>query len=234
MVMDKERMFKKEKLSRPRRAEVSRQEDHEPAEQAAAPQGLSGLQRQIGNQAVQRLLMQRSAQEPVELDAATADRIQRERGGGQPLNPAVQASMGEAMGADLSEVQVHTSPESDALNRQLGARAFTTGQDVFFREGAYDPHSTGGQELIAHELTHVAQQQAGQAGGAGRMTVNAPGDAYEQEADATAKTIVSGSGAGGGARSSTNAGAQAQRQEDEETLAQMQSEEEEEEEELQP
>jgi hypothetical protein len=230
MAMEKERMFKREKASRPRRVEVSRQEDHEPAEPAAAPTGLSGLQRQIGNQAVQRLLVQRSEQEPAELDAATADRIQRERGDGQPLDPAVQASMGEAMGADLGEVHVHTSPESDALNRQLGAKAFTTGQDVFFREGAYDPHSTGGQELIAHELTHVAQQQAGRAGGAGRMAVNAPGDAYEQEADAAAKTIV------GGASGGANAGAQVQRQpeEEEETLAQMQSEEEEEEEELQP
>ena len=57
------------------------------------------------------------------------------------------------MGHDLSGVRVHTSPEADDLSHQLGAKAFTTNQDVFFREGAYEPHSSAGQELIAHELT---------------------------------------------------------------------------------
>ena len=104
--------------------------------------------------------------------------------------------MGEALQTDLSQVQVHTSPEADTLNQELGARAFTTGRDVFFREGAYDPHSSSGQELITHELTHVAQQGSGAADGGGRMTVNAPGDAFEQEADATAKQVA-GAQAGG-------------------------------------
>ena len=48
--------------------------------------------------------------------------------------------------------------QSDQLNRSIQARAFTTGQDVFFRQGEYDPGSKDGQELIAHELTHVVQQ----------------------------------------------------------------------------
>ena len=55
-------------------------------------------------------------------------------------------------------MRVHTGGETDQLNRSLSARAFTTGQDVFFRQGAYQPESRGGQELIAHELTHVIQQ----------------------------------------------------------------------------
>jgi hypothetical protein len=66
--------------------------------------------------------------------------------------------MGQAMGADFSGVKVHTDSQSDQLNQSIQARAFTTGQDVFFRQGAYDPGSRGGQELIAHELTHVVQQ----------------------------------------------------------------------------
>jgi len=44
------------------------------------------------------------------------------------------------------------------LNKSIQAKAFTTGQDVFFRQGAYVPSSRNGQELIAHELTHVVQQ----------------------------------------------------------------------------
>lgn len=82
------------------------------------------------------------------------------RGGGQPLDVGLQRSMGQAMGADFSRVRVHTDAQSDQLNKSIQAKAFTTGQDVFFRQGAYQPESRGGQELIAHELTHVVQQKA--------------------------------------------------------------------------
>jgi hypothetical protein len=64
------------------------------------------------------------------------------------------------MGADFSGVRVHTDGRADVLNRSVGARAFTTGQDLFFKRGEYQPESRGGQELIAHELTHVMQQDA--------------------------------------------------------------------------
>jgi hypothetical protein len=84
--------------------------------------------------------------------------IQSARGSGQSLDPNLQAKMGQAMGADFSGVKVHTDSQSDQLNKSIQAKAFTTGQDVFFRQGAYDPSSRGGQELIAHELTHVVQQ----------------------------------------------------------------------------
>ena len=85
--------------------------------------------------------------------------INRARGGGQPLAPDLQAKMGEAMGTDFSGVRVHTDGRADALNQSVGARAFTTGQDLFFKRGEYQPGSRGGQELIAHELTHVLQQK---------------------------------------------------------------------------
>ena len=87
--------------------------------------------------------------------------IQSARGGGQPLAADLQRSMGQAMGADFSGVKVHTDSQSDQLNQSIQAKAFTTGQDVFFRQGAYEPSSRGGQELIAHELTHVVQQNGG-------------------------------------------------------------------------
>ena len=84
--------------------------------------------------------------------------INRARGGGQPLDPGLQRSMGQVMGADFSGVRVHTDAQSDQLNKSIQAKAFTTGQDVFFRQGAYQPGSRDGQGLIAHELTHVVQQ----------------------------------------------------------------------------
>jgi hypothetical protein len=176
---------------------------------------IATLQQQVGNRAIQRLLAQRSIDGPSELDDDTASRINSERGSGQELDSAVQAKMGAATGHDFSGVNVHTGPEAHTLNEQLGAKAFTTGQDIFFREGAYDPGSSGGQELLAHELTHVVQQGTGRVSGGGKMTVNAPGDAFEQEADAVAKTVAD-----------PGAAADIQRQEDEEEV-QMREEDEE-------
>jgi hypothetical protein len=87
--------------------------------------------------------------------------INSARGGGQSLDAGLQRSMGQAMGADFSGVKVHTDAKSDQLNQSIQAKAFTTGQDVFFRQGEYNPGNRGGQELIAHELTHVVQQNGG-------------------------------------------------------------------------
>jgi hypothetical protein len=195
-----------EKVLKQRKPDERVHHKEQPGE-ARAP--LSGLQQTVGNRAVQRLLAQRSLEGPSELDDDTAARINQKRGGGQPLDSTVQARMGTATGEDFSGVKVHTDPESHSLNEQLSAKAFTTGQDIFFREGAYDPGSSAGQELLAHELTHVVQQSAGRVGGGDKMTVNAPGDAFEMEADAVAKTV-----------SSPGAGANVQLQEEEDELAQ--------------
>ncbi|MDF5718303.1 MAG: DUF4157 domain-containing protein [Rhizonema sp. NSF051] len=86
--------------------------------------------------------------------------IQQARSGGQPLADHVRKPMERAFGTDFSGVKVHTDRQSDQLNRAVQAKAFTTGQDVFFRSGEYNPGSRGGQELLAHELTHVVQQNS--------------------------------------------------------------------------
>lgn len=95
-----------------------------------------------------------------DVDAGVERSIQSARGGGQPLHDGVRSSMESAFGADFSGVNVHTGPQADALNRSLNAKAFTTGSDIFFGKGQYNPGSSGGQELIAHELTHTVQQGA--------------------------------------------------------------------------
>ncbi|MEH2335384.1 eCIS core domain-containing protein [Nostoc sp.] len=97
--------------------------------------------------------------------AATQDleaSINQARGGGQPLAKNIREPMEQAFGANFSRVKVHTDTQADQLNRAIQAKAFTTGQDVFFRQGAYEPGSRGGQELLAHELTHVVQQKGGE------------------------------------------------------------------------
>jgi hypothetical protein len=182
-----------EKVSRPHKEEDGDQPKQNLPGRELASHSLASLQQSVGNRAVQRLLAQRSSNEDAfQLDKDTAGRIERARGGGQPLDGAMQQQMGEAMGHDLSGVRVHTSPESDALSRQLSAKAFTTGQDIFFRDGAYNPRSSSGRELITHELAHVVQQSTGAVSGGGAgMTVNPPDDAYEQEADDVARTLAS-------------------------------------------
>jgi hypothetical protein len=185
---------------------------------ARAGDALLRLQRRAGNRAVQRLLVQRQEPEEEEeiqlkrlvqrrgggegasaslstgfaLDDETTGRINRARGGGRSLDTTLQEQIGAALGHDFANVRVHTSPESDALNRQLSARAFTSGRDIFLRQGDYNPHSSGGRELIAHELSHVVQQATGRVrGSGGRMTVRPAGDAFEQEADAQARRAAS-------------------------------------------
>ncbi|MEO1127266.1 MAG: DUF4157 domain-containing protein [Cyanobacteria bacterium J06639_16] len=79
--------------------------------------------------------------------------IQSAKGRGQSLDTDLQQKMGHAMGADFSGVKVHTDSQSNQLNTTLQAKAFTTGQDVFFKRGEFQPRSREGQELIAHELT---------------------------------------------------------------------------------
>ena len=192
------------------------------------------LQQQVGNQAVQRLIAQRSGgDDGFDLNNETSNRINQARGGGQTLDSAVQTQMSGAMGHDFSGVRVHNNAESDALNQQVGAKAFTTGQDIFFKQGEYNPGSGSGKELIAHELTHVVQQSSGRVGSSGGgMTVRPAGDAFEQEADAVAKQAVS-------ADVQMKVDKAIQRQEEEEEVAMKQDEmlqrqEEEEEEMMQP
>jgi hypothetical protein len=86
------------------------------------------------------------------------DTIKSKKGSGEELADNVKEPMETAFDANFSGVKVHTDGESDQLNKSLNSRAFATGQDIFFSQGAYNPGSRDGQELLAHELTHVVQQ----------------------------------------------------------------------------
>ncbi|MFN6497304.1 MAG: DUF4157 domain-containing protein [Nostoc sp. DedQUE01] len=106
-------------------------------------------------------MVQRQAKAGMAANADLEASINQARGSGQPMAENIRQPMEQAFGADFSGVKVHTDAQSDELNQSIQARAFTTGQDVFFRQGEYDPESRGGQELLAHELTHVVQQSGG-------------------------------------------------------------------------
>jgi hypothetical protein len=147
------------------------------------------LQRQYGNQYVGQVLRQAGAIEGDGDGMAAVERsIDQARGGGQGLDHGTQGRMESAFGADFSGVRIHTDARADGLSQSLSARAFTTGNDVFFRQGEYSPGSSSGRELLAHELTHVVQQNGD--GIQRKMTVSEPGDVHEVEADQMARAVM--------------------------------------------
>ncbi|AUD04877.1 eCIS core domain-containing protein [Spirosoma pollinicola] len=83
------------------------------------------------------------------------------RSGGSPLPNQTRGFMENALSADFSNVRLHTDAKAVQLSRQLNAHAFTYGNDVYFNNGQYAPDSRAGKQLLAHELTHVVQQNAG-------------------------------------------------------------------------
>ncbi len=85
--------------------------------------------------------------------------LPRSLGQGVPLPAPVRSTMETRLGHDLADVRIHADTQADRQTWLEGATAFTQGTDIAFRRGAYDPGSTDGKRLLAHELTHVVQQR---------------------------------------------------------------------------
>ncbi len=118
-------------------------------------------------------------------------RVESKASDSNSLDGTVQAKMENAFQEDFSDVKV--TKDSDEAT-QMGAQAFTQGDKIHFAPGNYKPHSTEGQELIGHELTHVVQQKQGRV----KATTQAKGapvnddPALEQEADVMGKKAAGG------------------------------------------
>lgn len=87
-------------------------------------------------------------------------RLNSSKGGGQALNSSTREGMEAGFGADFSGVRIHTNSQAVKMSSDLGAKAFTHGNDIYFNEGNYSPETTSGKTLLAHELTHTIQQGA--------------------------------------------------------------------------
>lgn len=116
------------------------------------------------------------------------------RSPGQPLAPATRAFFEPAFGHDFSDVRVHADAKSEESARTINALAFTIGQNIHFGAGEYQPASSQGKRLLAHELAHTVQQRGIDAGtqwlSAARMAPEA--DHLEREADRAAEQVVTG------------------------------------------
>jgi hypothetical protein len=125
--------------------------------------------------------LQRQLMTPMDQAGGVADpeverRLDATRGGGAPLDAATRQHLEASIGHDFRNVRLHTDAQADALARDLGAKAFTVGNDIYFAAGTFDPSTTAGTHLLSHELTHVVQQGAAPVlhpGAAGSPTANA-------------------------------------------------------------
>ena len=79
-------------------------------------------------------------------------------GRGQPLAPEVSAFYSKKFGYDFSGVKIHNDQEAAVSAKELHAKAYTIGKNIVFNEGQFDTSSSTGKHLLAHELTHVVQQ----------------------------------------------------------------------------
>ena len=118
------------------------------------------LQRQPLEEEEELLQPQRQGGEVVEAGPDLEQALAASRGGGQALSERSRAFFEPRMGLDLSDVQVHTGSQAADLTRRVSARAFTLGSDIYFGTGEFAPESFEGKRLLAHELTHVAQQRS--------------------------------------------------------------------------
>lgn len=84
--------------------------------------------------------------------------LSRLQGGGQQMPSGLQSMMEKGFGRDLSQVRLHTDSDAATMSSSIQAKAFTLGNDIYFNQGQYSPETTEGQKLVAHEVTHVVQE----------------------------------------------------------------------------
>ena len=84
--------------------------------------------------------------------------LKNKKGSGSKMDSKTATAMESGFGADFSGVNIHTDSKAQEMSQEIGAQAFTHGNDVYFNQGKYNPESQQGKHLLAHELTHTIQQ----------------------------------------------------------------------------
>ncbi|MFL4908288.1 DUF4157 domain-containing protein [Streptomyces sp. MMS24-I2-30] len=155
--------------------------------------GMSTLQRTVGNAAVGAALQREAEPEPERRESRSSVHDVVSSGGGQPLDTDTRTDMEGRLGADFSSVRVHTGSAAHQSAQEVGAHAYTVGDNIVFQRDSYDPASHQGRTTLAHELTHVIQQRNGPVDGTeapGGIRVSDPSDRFEQEASANADRVL--------------------------------------------
>jgi LAS superfamily LD-carboxypeptidase LdcB len=146
-----------------RRSEPKEDEEEKLQSKTITEQITPLVQRQIEPEKEEEEIIQteRAGGQTPQVNHSLEAHIQSLRSGGQHLSAPTRAFFESRFGHDFSQVRVHTDSKAVEAARSLNAKAFTIGRDVVFGTGQYSPDTLGGRQLLAHELTHVIQQQAG-------------------------------------------------------------------------
>lgn len=108
-----------------------------------------------------KIQMSRSSSEGQNIPQVSSEltsQLNSTKGQGKTLPDNINREMGQNIGADFSNVRIHTNSNAIQMNKEIGAQAFTHGNDIYFNNGKYNPDSSSGKKLLAHELTHNLQQ----------------------------------------------------------------------------
>jgi hypothetical protein len=113
---------------------------------------------------------------------------------GQPLPANLHSKFEQALGVDLGSVRIHTDPQSEKANEAINSKAYTIGSDIHFNMGRYNPDSSEGQHLLAHEVVHTVQQTGRGAVQYKLIQADSEDDkSIHQQTDKTASTPSTGS-----------------------------------------
>ncbi|MEO8108812.1 MAG: DUF4157 domain-containing protein [Ginsengibacter sp.] len=96
----------------------------------------------------------------IKTDEPFTNKIADAKGKGNSMDTRTQNFMSAGFGFNFSRVKIHTDDGAAKMNRQLKAKAFTVGDDIYFSQNNYDPSSQSGKHLLAHELAHTVQQSS--------------------------------------------------------------------------
>jgi hypothetical protein len=98
----------------------------------------------------------------IQISSSFASSLSASKGGGATIPKETRRFMENAFSTDFSRVKIHTGGQASEMSNGINAKAFTYGNDIYFKEGEYNPSSSIGLHLLAHELTHVVQQGGSQ------------------------------------------------------------------------
>lgn len=172
-----------------------------------------------------RIYVQRKRSASSESDESISHFSVPDHSSGSPLPTPVLNKMEQGFGHSFKDVRIHHSEEANQSAEFVQAKAYTSQRDIVFNQGEYNPGSSDGEQLIAHELAHVVQQSQGPVSGVpvgGGLQVSQPGDSFEVAADTMAANVMSGKTVAGEAASSVGGSAgvlQAKAEEDQDLAA---------------
>lgn len=167
----------------------------------AVQQAVNGLHVTRGNKFVLQMMgLNNSARQSIERTAQNENksalpepvhRVLTPSQSGMPLSSEKKKLFNTHLGKAPKDVRIVDNGQAHEAAESIGARAFTLGNRIFFGKGQYNPHTSSGNKLLAHEVTHTYQQEGAPIPTANRLRISSPHDPQESQADRIANSIAS-------------------------------------------